>query len=268
MQGDDPDLARALAASMADPDRPGPSGSRPQSRSAWGATAPLAGGAAGLADDEDADLAAAIAASLADNLGSSQQQGAQQQEEEQGGAAGAAAAAEGSQPGSPAGASARAAPVPAAAQHGQRAQRAVWFHDEDPELAAAIAASLERPSEVQQQQQQEQEQASTAPGEQPEAGQSPAVDLPELSEEPEAGAAGAIEVALRLPGGGRASRRFNAAQDMVGQLAAFAAQQGADMAGCQLAAQFPRRVFGDWSASLAAAGVGHKELVTVEPKQP
>ena len=82
-----------------------------------------------------------------------------------------------------------------------------------------------------------------------------------------AGGAGVIEVALRLLGGGRASRRFSSGTDTVGHLAAFAAEQGADVAGCQLAAQFPRRVFADWDQSLAAAGVGNKELVTLERRQ-
>ena len=111
------------------------------------------------------------------------------------------------------------------------------------------------------------QQVQQAPEAPPAAAPAPSVVLPELGPEPEAGAEGAVEVGLRLPGGARASRRFSSASDTVGHLAAFAARQGADMGACQLAAQFPRRLFADWEQSLSEAGVGHKELVTVEARQ-
>ena len=212
-QGDDPSLARALAASLAHGD-----GSRPHSRSYGGA----AGSAA--AADEDADLAAAIAASLADHQGPPPQQEQQQQQ--------------------------AASPRSVAAGGLQ--------DDEDAELAAAIAASMQPAGEQQgKQQQQQQEEAAAAPA---------SMQLPALQAEPEAGAEGCVEVALRLPGG-RVSRRFHGGSDTVGHLAAFAAASGADMAACQLALQFPRRLLGDWEQTLAAAGVEDKQLVAVEPKK-
>lgn len=231
--GGDDTLARALAASLADSDRP-----RSRHAGAWGAAPP---GAA--ADDEDADLAAAIAASLADGAGGPPSNQQQEQEGQQ---------QQGEVPMS------EDLTTDFGAPDGSG-------DDMDAELAAAIAASLSQPATADEeapavpageQQQQQQQQVTKAP----------ALQLPELASEPEAGAEGAVEVALRLPGGGRASRRFSAASDCVGHLAAFAAEAGADMAACQLSLQFPRRVLGDWEQSLDAAGVGHKVLVTVEPK--
>lgn len=233
-QGDDPELAGALAASLADhPDGSG-SGARP-ARGAWGAPRVLP---ALHGDDEDADLAAAIAASLAGGGGK---------------------------------------PQPARPMQAGSTEADDVMHgdgdDEDPELAAAIAASLEHQQEAQLpgqpaagKQPAAQRTAEAVPTEQQAAAPAPVQQLPELGEEPAAGAEGAIEVALRLPGGGRASRRFRAAEDTVGHLAAFAVAQGADLTRrrCQLAAGFPRRALADWAASLAAAGIGHKELVTVE----
>jgi hypothetical protein len=66
--GDDPDLARALAASLADRDDFGAGGS---SQGAWRSGA--GAGAGAPQDDEDADLAAAIAASLAEHRQDGQQ---------------------------------------------------------------------------------------------------------------------------------------------------------------------------------------------------
>ena len=214
--GEDPELAAALAASLTD------QGGRPQSR-AWGA-APggSAAGAALAANDEEADLAAAIAASLADQDGGQPVQQARQEPQEQ------------------------------QQQQQQQQQQPGEAEGEAPQQPAQPAAAG----------QQQQEQAAAAP---PPA--MPALQLPELGAEPDVGVAGAVEVALRLPGGARVSRRFSAGSDTVGHLAAFAAAQGTDVAGCQLAAGFPRKVLEDWSASLAAAGVGHKELVSLEPRR-
>lgn len=230
-QGDDPELARALAASLAD--HPDGTSRAQAAGGAWGAPRALP---AQHDDDEDADLAAAIAASLAGSSGE--------------------------------------APMARHAQAGSGAAEAdarQGGDDEDPELAAAIAASLQQEAQPAAEpagaEQPAEMAAATAAGvEQQTTAAAPVQRLPELAAEPEAGEEGAIEVAVRLPGGGRASRRFLAAQDTVGHLAAFAAAQGADVAGrrCQLAAGFPRRLLTDWNASLAAAGVGHKELVTVE----
>lgn len=155
--------------------------------------------------------------------------------------------------------------------------------EQDPELAAAIAASLDpprEPSQPQQRQQQPQQHQDAAtrlgeatplpiPVHETAAAAAPqsSAELPELQAEPEAGLQGVVEVALRLPEGGRrASRRFFASSDTVGHLAAFAAEQGADMSRCQLALQFPRAVLSDYRLSLEAAGVGNKQLVAVEPR--
>lgn len=208
VQGEDPELARALAASLADADDGYAGGSGRPAGQGFGAGVAPRGAAPTAADDEEADLAAAIAASLADSKPPPQPHDEQPQQRDEPGAAG-----------------------------GQQQQ---------------------------QRQDQQQQQAAEAP---PVAAPAPGVALPELGPEPEAGTAGAVEVALRLPGGARASRRFFSASDTVGHLAAFAAQQGADMGACQLAAQFPRRLFADWGQSLSEAGVGHKELVTVETRQ-
>lgn len=150
-----------------------------------------------------------------------------------------------------------------------RSVAALLSDGEDPELAAAIAASFSPQAgacEPEQQQQGEQPQApARQQGGEEQAAAALAAQLPELPAEPEAGGEGVVEVAVRLPGGCRASRRFSAVHT-VGHLAAFAASQGADMAACQLALQFPRRVLSDWGQSLGAAAVGDKQLVALEPK--
>ena len=215
---------------MADADRP-----------ARGAGAGAGGSALGsvvAASDEDADLAAAIAASLADQGGAAG--GSQQQQQQQ--QAGQAAAAT----------KAEAVAVDLVGDHGGM--------DGDAELQAAIAASLSQPepaaaAEAAGEQQQQQAQQAQQP------------ELPELPPEPEAGAEGAVEVALRLPGGGRCSRRFASAEAAtVGHLAAVAAAAGADMGSHQLAVAYPRRVLVDWGQSLATAGVRHRQILTVELK--
>lgn len=256
MQGDDPELARALAASMADIDAPRGGRSGGNGGGGWGRAAGgawPAGGGQGQGD-EDAELAAAIAASLADHSGHSGAAGQQQQQQQQGGSGSTAA-------GQP-----------------QQQPRRVSFDlpgsgDEmDPELAAAIAASMEQPTAgtipaaaaAQQGAAAAAADASTAPAAAAAAEAQP--ELPELGPEPEAGSESAMEVGLRLPTGGRASRRFDREGATVGHLAAFAAQQGVAMGRHQLALSFPRRVLSDWGQNLAAAGVVHKDLVSVEPK--
>lgn len=162
---------------------------------------PITAGTAGD-DEDDPGLAAALAASLAD-----------------------------------------AGSLQAGPSHGQKRthsaggggwEEAEAFEDEDPELATALAASMEActpssaPAEQQAQQAPEQPRLATDPA------------FPELGNEPPVGAPGALELGLRLPNGQRATRRFEAGQT-VGHLAAFAAQQGADMSRHHLARQFPRQ---------------------------
>lgn len=247
---------------MADIDAPRGGRSGGNGGGGWGRAAGgvwPAGGGHGQGD-EDAELAAAIAASLADHSGPSGTAGQQQQQQQQGGSGSTAA-------GQP-----------------QQQPRRVSFDlpgsgDEmDPELAAAIAASMEQPTAgtapaaaaAQQGAAAAAADASTAPAA-AEAAEAAAAteaqpELPELGPEPEAGSDGAMEVGLRLPTGGRASRRFDRESATVGHLAAFAAQQGVAMGRHQLALSFPRRVLSDWGQNLAVAGVVHKDLVSVEPK--
>jgi ataxin-3 len=196
-----------------------------RSRQGGGRGFSAAAAAAIAASDEDADLAAAIAASLADQPG--------QQE-----------------------------------QNSPRSVAAATAHDdvEESKLAAAIALSLGQPAVQERQQPEQQQHQQQQAGQEVEQARLPPVQLPELAPEPEAGAEGAVEVALRLPGGARIRRRFRAS-DPVGQLAAAAAAHGADMVACRLALTFPRRLLDDWAASLEAAGLAGKQrlLVTVEP---
>lgn len=177
---------------------------------------PRTGGAAGAGahhNDEDADLAAAIAASLAEHS---------QQPQEQAGAGTSAAAA--------------------GAGLGGGGQEE-WH---DPTLEAAIRASLQQhappaepaPASTQQEQQQEGAEPAAAGEAQP--------ALPQLSDEPEAGSEGEIEVGLRLPDGARVTRRFLAAEHTLGHVAALAAAQGVDMRQHRLAQRFPRRVGEVW----------------------
>lgn len=122
--------------------------------------------------------------------------------------------------------------------------------DEDADLAAAIAASLQGGHNEQ-------------PGgeEEREAGASSA--LPALGEEPAAGE-GVLEIGIRLPSGERHSRRF-ARTDSVGHVAALAAVHGVDMGRHRLATSFPRAVLQDWGQPLSDARVGNKQVLAVEP---
>lgn len=247
--GDDPDLARALAASLAEhEDAGGPS------------TQQLRGGSAAMHDDHDADLAAAIAASLAEHAAS---QGGpppvagpggiadleaagctpappQLAEEPAAEAAGQAAAS-----GQAAGASEAAAGGVAAA-----AGQAAAAGEEGPPLPELGRWCWWQPARV------PRHLLVHLPG-------SPLLCLCQLSlrthpsvsfnsnfylrrlaagPEPEAGQPGVVEVGLRLPDGSRHTRSFSRESDTVGHLAALAAAQGFDMAIHRLALRFPRKV--------------------------
>ena len=128
--------------------------------------------------------------------------------------------------------------------------------EDDPELAAALAMSLE---EAQPGSQQQQGIAHSAAG----AGTSPSPAVRQQSsapslavaaaavvavpEEPEEGAEGVLSLAVRLPSGQRLMRRFRQ-EDTVGGLKAWAGQQLGLVAGQQqqlkLAMQFPAKVSG------------------------
>jgi hypothetical protein len=89
----------------------------------------------------------------------------------------------------------------------------------------------------------------------------PLLRLVDVPEEPPESAEGCLAVALRLPDGQRVSRRFLAAAT-VGQLAAYAAQQAGGRR-VAVAAQFPKRTLSDMDATLAAAGVEDRSMLTV-----
>ncbi|KAG7671896.1 hypothetical protein Ndes2526B_g07181 [Nannochloris sp. 'desiccata'] len=152
--------------------------------------------------------------------------------------------------------------------------------DEDADLAAAIAASLAENNGRQQQQQQQ----SEDPGDLISQNQDfikekeekvktkeamamlmVGASWPELGEEPRAGTAGMLEIGVKLPTGQRKSRRFLAATDTVGHVAAFAASLGVDMKTHRLALSFPRRLLENLEVVLADAKVNDKDVVFVEP---
>lgn len=137
------------------------------------------------------------------------------------------------------------------------------FDDEDPELAAALAASLEDHNGNQQQHQNLQKQEGQ-PGQQ-QRGQA----LPDVPEEPTEGADGAITVAFRLPSGARLSRRFSTT-DTVAVAQAYLVQhlissgemrQGQRV---QLSTQFPKKILDQGEAELAAAGVEDRSMLSVQ----
>jgi hypothetical protein len=133
-------------------------------------------------------------------------------------------------------------------------------YEDDPELAAALAMSLEEAQAGSQQQQQgsgerqerfqqspslADQQQSPAPGV-PASPPPPAVAAAAaVPEEPEEGAEGVLSLAVRLPSGQRLMRRFRQ-EDTVGGVKAWAAQQLGMTAGQQsqlkLAMQFPAKV--------------------------
>ncbi|KAG2441276.1 hypothetical protein HYH02_010117 [Chlamydomonas schloesseri] len=219
--------------------------------------------AAGGNDDEDADLAAAIAASL------------------QGGAAAGAAAGAGPGPGSQAVAAVSGglggSGFGAAAVGGGDAgfgHGLGEFEDEDPELAMAIAASLA-------------DQPAGAAGAGPAAGadgrpgvaaaaggaaQPPPPEpeplVVELPPEPEEGAEGAIELAFRLPSGGRVSRRFLASQPAA-CLATYLAQQlGVAPGRVAVATQFPRKELTlGADTPLSELGLTHRTMLLAESRK-
>jgi ataxin-3 len=137
--------------------------------------------------------------------------------------------------------------------------------DEDADLAAAIAASMQdavpaHPSPPPAAEAVEEAPSPAAPAPAP----ADVAVLPALGEPPEAGGPGVLELGVRLPSGQRHSRRFGAG-DSVGHVAAFAAGLGVDMSRHRLATSFPRSVLADWGQGLRDAGVGNKQVLSVEP---
>jgi hypothetical protein len=220
--------------------------------------APCALRAAAAAADEDADLAAAIAASMQDY--SAGAAGPSNAHPSSSGAVGAglsyAAVAQQA-------ADAAAGDVGLAQQFGVADAGAAGddfgFEDEDPELAAALAASLEEHQQSQQQQGQQDQQ------QQQQQEQQAAVEVPE---EPAEGAEGVVTVAFRLPSGGRLSRRFSSS-DNVAVLQAWVSQQllqGGEMRQGQqvvLSTQFPKKQLQP-EQELSAAGVEDRSMLSVQ----
>ncbi|KAG2423851.1 hypothetical protein HXX76_015011 [Chlamydomonas incerta] len=217
-----------------------------------------AAAAAGGGDDDDADLAAAIAASL-----------------HQSGAAGAgpgpgslAAAAGGG--GGPAGPGLGAPAGDAALGHGHGLEE---FEDEDPELAMAIAASLADQAGP----------AGAAAGEAHagagpgtaaaggsggQAALEPETPAVELLPEPEEGAEGAIELAFRLPSGGRCSRRFLTSQPAACVAAYLAPQLGVPPGRVVVATQFPRKELQlGADTPLSDLGLTHRTMLLAEARK-
>jgi ataxin-3 len=218
--GEDPELRRALAASMGEvadgwaADRSGGGGGGSGGGGGGGGAAyarsPV-GGASGV-EDEDEALARAIAASL---------------DEPQ------AKRRERVPPGAP------PAPPPDA-------------EEADPELAAALAASLA---------------PATAPPSVAVAvpvAAAPAAP-PALPREPDASEPGALQLALRLPSGVRATRFFLASDTLAAVAAAVQQAHGVDMRAHALTAGFPPRALAPPTATLAELGVTHKSVVSVTP---
>lgn len=198
-------------------------------------------------DDEDADLAAAIAASMQDV----QPTGAEAQGTlEASGSSGRSYAAAARQAVDPV---VQGSADRSASQIAQQDDFAVYDED-DPELAAALAASLEEHHSQQQVQPQQPEQQQQ--------------QLPEVPEEAPEDAEGVITVAFRLPSGARLSRRF-LKTDIVAMLQAYVLQQllasGELKPGqkVQLATQFPKNVLNDVQQSLEAAGVEDRSMLSV-----
>jgi hypothetical protein len=218
--------------------------------------------AAAAAADEEADLAAAIAASMQDySAGAAGPSNANPGSSSSGGGAGPSYAAVARQA-----ADAAAGDVGLAQQFGVAdagvAGDDFEFEDEDPELAAALAASLEEHQQSQQQSQQDQQQ-------QQQNERQAAVEVPE---EPAEGADGAVTVAFRLPSGGRLSRRFSS-RDSVAVLQAWVAQQllqgGATTQRMRqgqkvvLTTQFPKKQLQP-EQELSAAGVEDRSMLSVQ----
>jgi ataxin-3 len=127
----------------------------------------------------------------------------------------------------------------------------------DPELAAALAASMA-----------DTQQPATQPASQPVADAAPAEPadaLPLPPREPDAGEAGCLQLALRLPSGARLTRRF-LGSDTLAAVAAVAAAAGADMRCAALTAGYPPRALAPLTATLAELGVTPNSVLSVQPK--
>jgi len=196
-----------------------------QSQGDGGGGAGPSGAGPGVSQEER-DLAAAIAASLGGAYG--------------GGGGGPSSS----------GATAAAAGAGAGGLGGWQADGGGY--DSDPELAAALAASLA-------------DAAPPAPPPPPPPPQGPAP--PPLGAEPAAGGPGVLQMAVRLPSGQRAVRRFNAS-DATGQLYAFlGSQPGVDARAHALFTAAPRReVPCSETISLEGAGLTAPQVLTAEPR--
>lgn len=202
--------------------------------------------------DEDPELAAALAASLEDHTAAHGSAAGPSH----GGCSGTALGAGASTSGS--GAAFGAVGRPGGGSYGE---------EEDPEMAAALAASWEEHHA-------EGVAAAAVAGEAAtgKAGASEAAaagdgaeEKVQVPDEPEEGLAGVLMVGLRLRDGRVVTRRWRAT-DTVDQLRAFASLQlngGGGGGGVVLSTQFPRRVLEGGAVALADAGVEDRSVVTV-----
>jgi hypothetical protein len=206
---------------------------------------------AAAAADEDADLAAAIAASMQDYSAGGAGPSSNPNTSSGAGPSYAAVARQAAD-------EAATGDVGLAQQFGVADADAggdFGFEDDDLELAAALAASLEEHQQSQQQQEQQQQQQE----------QEAAVEVPE---EPAEGVEGVVTVAFRLPTGSRLSRRFSV-KDSVAVLQAWVAQQllqGGEMKKGQrvtLSTQFPKKQLQP-EEELYAAGVEDRSMLSVQ----
>ncbi|KAG2483234.1 hypothetical protein HYH03_017891 [Edaphochlamys debaryana] len=237
-----------------------------------------AGGAEGGSgegdDDEDADLAAAIAASLEGHGGAGAAAGGG------GGAAGLGGLGAGAGGGGAAGGGGFGGGG-GGFGGGHDGEGLMMDEDDDPELAMAIAASLADSGAagagtgagagVGAGTEGQAEQAGAAgAGAAARAATPPPLPpvpaAPVLEAEPEEGE-GVIEVAFRLPGGSRASRRFRLAQPASQLFAFVAAQTGLAAGGLGIMTQFPRKELPPSdSTSLSDLGLTHRTLLVAEPR--
>ncbi|GIL64975.1 hypothetical protein Vafri_18815 [Volvox africanus] len=214
------------------------------------------------AEDEDADLAAAIAASLQSHQPS--QQVHQQHQPAEGGQGGAH-----DWPG-PAGGGGGGG-----GGGGQGPYEGMYGdeYEDDPELAMAIAASLAEvgqgggdkppPGPGQQQQQQQQQQLAPIPHEGAE-GEEPL----ELEPEPEAEGEGVIEVAFRLPNGTRCSRRFTVNTPSLALFTYVGPLLSLPAARIALSTAFPKKELErSRTTTLADLGLTHRTMLVAEPKR-
>jgi ataxin-3 len=208
--GEDPELRRALAASMGEV-ADGWTADRSDGGGAGAAYARSPVGVKSGAEDEDEALARAIAASLDEPQAKRRERVLP------------------------------SAPLPA-------------LDEADPELAAALAASLADAAP-----------AAAAPVAANTGVAAASAAPPALPREPDASEPGALQLALRLPSGLRATRFFLGSDTLADVAAVVQLVHGVDMHAHALTAGFPPRALAPPTATLTELGVTHKSVVSIQP---